>query len=505
MSPPHRTASGPIALRDGAPGLFLDDALVARRRGVKQAIHPGEVLDRPVLEPDQPWEGARANIYGTVLRDPGSGRFRMWYQGNVRRNGENYGEREGEGLQHVHRPGRGDTVMYATSEDGLHWEKPELGLYLYEGSTANNILYNFHTPSLICDAREVDPGKRYKMAGYQGGDPPGYRAAYSADGLRWYPYEKELILPGGDTLTLTQHPDTGEYLAYHKQYTEVRGFPRRLIYLSRSWDFQDWTEPQLVLAPDEIDDLWAIGPDQRTEFYIMSVFPWGGIFLGLVAVLQVTRIHGQVRRDLWQSPVDGPCATELVYSHDGVRWCRLEERAPVIPTGGLGRFDGGMILAVANAPVVAGDEMWIYYSAFNTWHGATMPPKRATIGLAKWRRDGFVSLDANYTGGEVETVPLETAAGALYVNADASRGSLRVEVLDASGEVIPGYARADCTPINGDGARLRVRWRDRSMLPESDSLRLRFLPVGAGLFSFSVVRVDAETGSRNSNRHADRF
>ena len=122
----------------------------------------------------------------------------------------------------------------------------------------------------------TDPGKRYKMAGNQGGDPRGYRAAFSADGLRWYPYEKEIILPAGDTLTLTQHPQTGEYLAYHKQHTEIRGFRRRLIYLSRSLDFQEWTEPELVLAPDEIDDLWAAGPDQRTEFYIMSVFPSGG-------------------------------------------------------------------------------------------------------------------------------------------------------------------------------------------------------------------------------------
>lgn len=501
MSSPSRTASDPIALRDGTSRLFLDEALVARCRGVKQTIHPGEVLDQPVLEPDQPWEGARANMYGTVLRDPENGWLRMWYQGNVRHSGGPiFLEREGEGLQHVHRPGRGDTVLYATSEDGLHWEKPELKLYLYNGSTANNILYNFHTPSLIFDAREVDPRKRYKMAGCQAGADPqvvaesnGYRAAYSADGLRWYPYEKEIIIPGSDTLTLMQHPDTGEYLAYHKQRGEVRGFPRRLIYLSRSWDFQDWTEPQLVLAPDEIDDLWATGPDQRTEFYIMSVFPWGGIFLGLVSVLQVTRIHSHVRRDLWQSPVDGPCATELVYSHDGVHWCRLKERAPVIPTGGLGRFDEGMILATANAPVVVGDEMWVYYSAFNTWHGATMPPKRATIGLAKWRRDRFVSLDANYNGGEVETVLLETAAGVLYVNADVSRGSLRVEVLDASGEVIPGYARADCIPIEGDGVRLPVRWGDRMMLPASGSLRLRFLPVSAGLFSFSEVREDAET------------
>ena len=485
MDNPEAPSSKPIALKDGATRLFLDETVVAQRRGVTLTVHSGKVRDQPVLEPDQPWEGSRINIYGTVLRDPESGKFRMWYQCGPESSAISIGQ-DGEGLQHVDRPGRGDRVMHATSEDGIHWVKPELGFYRYEGSTANNILYNFHTPSVIVDSRETDPARRYKMAGYQGGDPKGgYRAAYSADGLRWYPYEKEIILPGGDTLTLTQHPETGEFLAYHKQHTEIRGFRRRLIYLSRSSDFQDWTEPELVLAPDEIDDLWTIGPDQRTEFYIMSVFPWGGIFVGLVAVLQVTRIHAGPRRDLQQSPVDGPCATELVYSHDGVGWHRLKERARVIPTGAPGRFDEGMILAVANAPVEVGNEMWIYYAAFNTGHGATMPPKRATIGLATWRRDGFVSLDGGASGGEVETVPLETEAGALYVNANASRGSLRVEVLDESGVVVPGYSREECSPVEGDGIRLRVRWRERSLLPAGSSIRLRFLPVNAQLFSFS--------------------
>jgi len=485
MSNPEAPTHIPKAPGDGASRLFLDDTLVARGRGVTRTVHPGKVRDRPVVEPDQPWEGSRINIYGTVLRDPESGNFRMWYQCGPESSKKIPVGREGENLLHIDRPGRGDRVMQATSEDGIHWVKPELGLYRYAGSTANNIVYNFHTPSVIFDAREADPGKRYKMAGYQGGDPGGYRAAYSADGLRWYPYEKEIILPGGDTLTLAQHPETGEYLAYHKQHTEIRGFRRRLIYLSRSSDFQDWTEPELVLAPDEIDDLWTVEPNQRTEFYIMSVFPWGGIFLGLVAVLQVTRIHSEPRRDLQQSPVDGPCATELAYSRDGVHWHRLEERAPVIPTGGPGRFDEGMILAVANAPVVVGDEMWVYYAAFNTGHGATMPPKRATIGLATWRSDGFVSLDGSYSGGEVETVPLETEGGALFVNADVSRGSLRVEVLDASGAVIPGYARTECSPVEGDGVRLRVRWGDQTRLPASGSVRLLFLPVRARLFSFS--------------------
>ena len=35
---------------------------------------------------------------------------------------------------------KGDAVLYATSQDGLHWEKPALGLFSFQGSTANNIV-----------------------------------------------------------------------------------------------------------------------------------------------------------------------------------------------------------------------------------------------------------------------------------------------------------------------------------------------------------------------------
>ena len=63
-----------------------------------------------------------------------------------------------------------------------------------------------------------------------------------------------------------------------------------------------------------------------------------------------------------------------------------------------------------------------------------MPPKTISIGLAKWRLDGFVSLDAGHFGGVVETVPLQLSGEGLEVNVDAGAGSLAVEALTAAGE-----------------------------------------------------------------------
>ena len=115
-----------------------------------------------------------------------------------------------------------------------------------------------------------------------------------------------------------------------------------------------------------------------------------------------------------------------------------------------------------------------------------MPPKTISIGLAKWRLDGFVSLDAGHFGGVVETVPLHLAGGGLEVNVDARDGSLAVEALSAAGEPLPGFAREDCRTIHTDGVRQAVRWAGKARLPIEQPLRLRFHLKNAELYSFRI-------------------
>ena len=72
---------------------------------------------------------------------------------------------------------------------GLTWDKPQLGLHEYRGSTANNIVVNGYGP-VLKDPSEPDPAKRYKMI--KRGPTPrevatklGARANYSPDGIHW--------------------------------------------------------------------------------------------------------------------------------------------------------------------------------------------------------------------------------------------------------------------------------------------------------------------------------
>ncbi len=240
--------------------------------------------------------------------------------------------------------------------------------------------------------------------------------------------------------------------------------------------------------PDAVDDAWVTKPEQRTEFYAMNGFAYGRSYLGIIPVFRVERIRETIGPG--ESKFDGPMEGQLITSRDGLSWSRMQEREPVIPRGK--GFDQS-IMNVAMLPIIVGDEIWEYYTAINTTHGGTIPPKRISIGLAKWRLDGFVSLDADATQGVVETVILsardqDEQHAALEVNAKADGGHVVVEVIDETGYVIPGYSADDFGPIVTDNVRHRAQWRDRKTLPVGQSIRLRFVLRNASLFSYTMMR-----------------
>lgn len=480
----------------GVRQIFADDVLIASKSGVERKVHAAAKLERPVLEASEPWEiGAnvkgqpdrRLYIYGTVLRDAMDGHFRMWYSsggaaGNLKV--KNY---------------------YATSQDGIAWQRPALGLVAFGESKANNLInLPFNSPSVILDTRESDPRKRYKAIGhmfgvskaqlealearFQKGWPNpdrAYWAAFSSDGLQWTLYPDNPVLPGCDTITLAQNPETGEYLAFHKRDGDKRTRPvKRQVFLSISKDLQHWSEPELVMNPDETDhaETRKLKGGMHTEFYNMSAFRYAGQWLGLVTVFRRTGPHRV--KGPGQSGDDGPIDVQLVLSRDGRTWQRCSDRSPVIALGPR-RYDAGSILGICNSPVIVSDEMWMYYTAITTTHGGALPDKQMAIARASWRLDGMVSLHAADSEGVIETVQVQPEGDCLFVNADVRSGKILVEVLDAGGRTVPGYEKAACLPLTGGAVHQAVKWRTELSLPRGKPLRLRFHLTRGDLYSYS--------------------
>jgi hypothetical protein len=473
------------------PLLFADDSGIASKSGVTRTIHPAKQSASPVLEADKPWEGDRVYIHGSVYQDASSGNLRMWYLTR---------QEAIPNIKDIAVPGfrkhRHDVVLYATSRDGVTWEKPALGLHAFAGSKDNNILFDLHSPSVLLDKRESNPAKRWKMLGYFGGD---YYAAVSPDGLKWTSYpDKKPIFPEGDNISLTQDLVTGDYLAYHRLHATIRGASRRTVWLSRSRDFTTWSKAELTFAPDETDDAWVTEPKQRTEVNNMSVLPHAAGYLGFPTIFRVTAPD---RKNLTpdgksipfpkgQSPADGYIDVQLITSADGLHWQRTEPRIPVIARGKPGTFDAGTILSVSSTAVHVGDETWMYYTGLTTSHGGALPEKRNSIGRAVWRRHGFASLDATVQTGHVETVPIRFRSPSLLVNASAEEGEVRVALLEADGRSNPSFTLEESRLLSKNATRWAASWGSGSTIPTDRPIRVVVELKHARLYSLDSTPTD---------------
>lgn len=452
--------AAPFAVSAELPLLFVDDVGVEAVTGVRRAIHAAVSDPAPVLEPEKPWEGGRLYLYGSVY--PHAGGYRMWYSSC---------STLAQGSDHV---------LIADSADGVRWTKPSLGITPFEGSADNNIVFPLHSPSVLFDHFEPDPARRYKMLGNQkDGTHKGYDAAFSPDGLHWTPHPANPVFESSDTITLSQDPRTGEYLAYHKKMPTIRGFKRRTVWLSRSRDFNTWSPPELVFGADEEDDAWCRTPTDRTEVYNMAVIPHAAGFIGLPTMFRVISEVPRTAVLPGQSHLDGPIDVQLATSADGTTWRRTTPRTPVIALGEPGMYNGGAILGTSSTAVHTASETWVYYTALNTGHGRPIPPKRLTIGRAVWRRHGFASLDGT---GEVVTKPLKLADD-LTVNADATGGEVRVELREDDGRPIAGFTFGDSIPLTADNTTWRASWKHGSKVPINRPIRVAVRLSNARLYS----------------------
>lgn len=434
--------------------LFVDDHLIAERSGVELTLHqPTKCPDNPVLRAEHPWESKGVAIYGTVLYDDEEALYKMWYRAID------------------------DTcyACYATSADGIHWEKPVLNAMPHKGSTANNIVLGskqFYIDgfAVIKDQDEWDPSRRYKMLTYNGDRR--FAAMISPDGLHWSgPINSPQPHDTGDVISMYFDTALDRYVGLLKRryvYEDDQGREtrKRARLIAFSEDFSNWSEPEWALVPDEQDP-------PTTELYSHVAYMYQGLRIGYVTSFEVATER-----------ID----TELCTSRDGVKWQRYRERAPFIPNGPPGSCDAGMALADASGLVIRDDKIWIYYLATNYDHeGRTggEEPAPSGIALAQLRLDGFVSADAGPDGGTLLTKPLLCSGRALRINADAPDGEVRAELLAADGGPIAGYDLASSQPFTGDSVNSRLHWgNDGNPVIVGDPVAIHFHLKNAKLYSF---------------------
>ncbi len=441
--------------------LFVDEHLIARMDGVALKLHKPQAHD-VALVCDAPWEGNTSG-YFTLFQD--GALFRCYYRGT------HYDEATKKGA-HT------ETTCYAESRDGIAWTKPKLGLVGFNGSKENNIILigvGCHNFAPFKDANpDCPPESRYKALAGMGDNTtrkkrPSLQAWRSPDGLRWSRMREESVITAGSFDSQnTAFYDTarGEYRAYWRYftggYTDERGWkPKgvRAIRTATSKDFLTWRNQA---------DL-AYGDVPEAQLYTNAVRPCDRaphLLLGFPTRYQPK--HQQVE------PV-------FMTSRDGVNFRRWEE--PLIPITAPKDRDGNrsnyMTLGVLQLP---GKERELSVYATEAYYKG--PGSR--IRRFTFRVDGFVSASAAQQG-ELVTKHLTYTGSKLTLNL-VSRGETRVELQDAAGKAIPGFALDDCAPVSGDHIDYSVVWKGGSLAALAGKpVRLRFVMRQVDLFAFQFV------------------
>ncbi|GIF67487.1 hypothetical protein Ais01nite_55220 [Asanoa ishikariensis] len=454
--------------------LFLDDYRIESSRDVGRVVHPAKTRPEPLIRPTYPWETS-TYIYGSVFK---VGKvYRMWYDCN-------------------NDVAPGYYLCYAESRDGVKWTKPlgrgTIGYKDIPASRTNLVIAGGGTVAYNPDA---PADRRYALMQFHTGvvnETLGYYAYFSPDGYTWTLAASKPVLLDGDVSNVAWDPAGQQYIATVKKRmftSRTPGVYDRAAFVSTSKDFLTWSTPVLGVAGDYADDGAAQAINGlEGQIYGMPVLPYEGTYIGIPWVLLITNFtHGSQ-----SSAGDGPVLPQLAASRDLVDWSR-PVRDPVIQPGKPGAWDDGALYTASNV-LVDDRTITMYYGAFNAGHGgqvAGTTPYTSGVGLATWRRDGFVSMtNASLPGlgdpGQLTTKPLVTDGRALHVNADVhAKGSLTVEVLHASGNLLPGYTSL---PVKGDQYDAQVRFPGGRSLQAlaGQQIKLRFSLVNTDLYAYRV-------------------
>ena len=455
----------------------------------------------------------------TIIRE--DGRYKAWCAVMPCPESEPFSSKEEMLLtQNMH-------LAYAESSDGLHWERPSLGLFEYAGSKDNSIVLRndlegsirgLHGMTVFIDPTSEE--ERYKLvfvgnitdeewdafaAKYPGEinstarrqPMRGYRVvsalfgAVSPDGIHWKNLPEPLCIDHCDTQNTCYYDlDRQLYIAYvrtwqvdpmcpgvqdaHKD-TWIRS-GRRSIGRAVSTDFRHFCRPELVVttgAHMSPSHLWYTNckttlpgcPDQHV------MFPWR-----------------------WELECDGGDCF-LFSSADGWTWSQVPG-GPVVERGAPGGPDGGYVTCGPNL-IELPAERWGLPS-----HGCPIPhkypgrdlSKRTGLfpgvpefeGYAVWEKGRLVALECP-DEGSFATVGMMPKGSRLTLNAAIQpAGCITVSVNALNGSAFAARGHDDCDVLVGDGIALPVSWHGESDLKhEGSPIILHFQMRSAKLFGIS--------------------
>ena len=447
------------------------ELIAGKTPGVKNPI----VLETgPLGSPDD----FDVRFYGTII--PIDGELRMWYMArgtNDKHNGFNSGILK---------------ICYATSTDGIHWEKPNLGLVEYNGNKNNNIIkfqkdgenLGVGAIPMIYEPDDSDPQRRFKVVFESQKYGNCIAVAFSADGLTWDIPDYNPVGPGLEQTGLIKI--NGCYMV-NGQGGRHFGQGRKLATFA-SYDFEHWTQSACMglrrdnLPPRPIKYEWNTAEEVHLG---AGLWDRGNVVLGVYDIW-----HGPATSDRADVTMD----LGLVVTHDGLQYKEPIPDFKFVPSyEEIGSSSNCLSHGQAMANV--GDNTFLWYESWGDGTG---------VRLAKWERDRlgyfqqydyprrpaylppdgtFVDVDPHFI-----TCPFTIdKATSVFANVDglSQYSELKVEVLTKEFIPIPELSGDNAIPLKQSGLKEPISWKSGNTI-NSSVKEFRLKVTSAGIRSEDV-------------------
>lgn len=443
--------------------VFWDDYIVDTNRTTATRLVHHPVFDQVVMVHDKPWEGDYCAFHNILVDKDGQGiLYRMYYDGF---------SLGAAPKDKVKIPYHRLYICYAESRDGIFWYKPNLGLWEFNGSKANNILLDGTKPRVNWDNFMVfkdenpncPPAERYKAVGRTegsfGADGQGRSGAtlagfFSPDGIHFD--EGRVLTRAGsfDSLNVAFWDKTrGVYHLYsrggHNNPKDKFGdVGIRDVRHATSVDFHSWSTPTRIGFGEGKEDypLYTnvVQPYFRNPSLLIG-FPsryvsrkeWTPNYDHLPRP-EYRRFRMNTKREKNGTARWGLVVTDCVFmmSRDGQNFFREDEAfmrpGPEYPKNWV---YGSCYPARGLLPVkgkLSDDDELAFYVFDNRWSG-----EAERLLLYRIRQDGFISRHATYAEQRVVTKPLVFNGREMLVNFSTSaRGHMYVTIRDKSGRAL---------------------------------------------------------------------
>lgn len=469
--------------------LLVDDFLVEKSDLRRTFHHATNHEINPVIRADQAWETGGKSYFvapyqGAALYDPKDQLFKMWYQTG----------RTGDYIC--------TSVGYATSKDGLHWEKPIFAesknvdadtVSPVKGTNLVIQVRRFDCNSVWLDYSAKSPDERFKMFSSEFFNRT-WNCVYrtSPDGIHW-------------SGALVERPVWGDYvLAFFNPFRRMWVYEARIHggTVGRCRAYMENPDPRKLaegvrrnhgmnIEGDSVywvgaDDLDPRHPDSEYEgikpqLYSLAAAPYESLMLGLFVIWT-----GPENSTVAKEGIQKHCQILTGFSRDGFHWDRPDRKPFISPSWKKGTWNFGNTQPASGCCLVVGDKLYFYFSARQD--DKSGGHANATTGLAILRRDGFASLDAGDKAGSLTTRPITFKGKHLFVNVNCPEGELKAEVLDANGKAIEPFTLAHCQAVSCDKTLASVTWEGAADLAalSGKPVRLRFELKNGSLYAFWV-------------------